>query len=132
RRVVAGVAVEGGVLATDLAGAALGAGDGAIPAHVLDLGLGALQRHHGAVFAPAGDRAVDDARVDLGDGLVVDAEALRDAGAHVDDEDVGELEEAAGERLAVVRLEVEEEAALTEPADDVEVVDAVEPAPRLG
>ncbi len=45
----------------------------------------------GAVLAEAGDAAVDDARVDLPDRLVIDAEAVLHGGFEILDDDVGLL-----------------------------------------
>ncbi|MGY3220527.1 hypothetical protein ACVIM5_001134 [Bradyrhizobium sp. USDA 4512] len=43
----------------------------------------------GAVLAEAGDAAIDDARVDRGEALIVDAELLLHVGAEILDHDVG-------------------------------------------
>jgi hypothetical protein len=64
------------------------------------------------VLAEAGQRAVDDARVDRLHALVVGAEPLHHAGAKALDEDVGLRGELLQDRLALGSLEVEGERAL--------------------
>ena len=61
----------------------------------------------GAVLPEAGDAAVDDARVDRAQRLVVDLEAVLDVGAEVLDDDVGVLHQAVEDVAAGVGLQVE-------------------------
>ena len=65
-----------------------------------------------ARLAEARDRAVDDARVDLGDALIVDAEAVLHVAAIVLDDDVGVLRQSHEDRLALGALEVERQRTL--------------------
>ncbi len=66
----------------------------------------------GAVLAETGEGAVDDARVDLADRLVVAAEPLHDAGAEAFDNHVCAGGELLEDRLAFGGLEVQREAPL--------------------
>src|SRR5262245_47829613 len=43
----------------------------------------------GSFAAVAGDRAVDQARVDLADGIVIEPELLQDAGSKIANHDIG-------------------------------------------
>jgi hypothetical protein len=61
---------------------------------------------------PKPEREVDDARVDRGQRLVVDAEALDHAGAEALDDDIRVLRERAEDGTGVVGLEIEAKAAL--------------------
>src|SRR5688500_3952326 len=65
-----------------------------------------------AVLSPAGDRAVDEPRVRTHEVLRVEAEVAHRAGPKVLDDDVGTRAELAEQRLAVLALQVEREAAL--------------------
>src|SRR5690606_8139948 len=60
----------------------------------------------------AGDARVDDLGRDLLDGLVVDAESLRYAGAEVLDHDIGTAHQFAEVLEALLSLEVDADAAL--------------------
>jgi hypothetical protein len=64
-------------------------------------------RRIGAALAEARDRAVDDARVDLGHGVVVDLEAMLHVGTIVFDDDVGLGRELHEDLVAFLALEVE-------------------------
>ena len=83
------------------------AGDRHQPAHALGDLVDAGARRVGAALAEARDRAVDDARVDLGHGVVVDLQAMLHVGAVVLDDDVGLLRELHEDRVAFRALEVE-------------------------
>ncbi len=61
----------------------------------------------GSVLAKAGDAAIDDARVDLLDRLVIDAEPVLDVGFVVLDDDVGALGELEEDRAALLALQVQ-------------------------
>ena len=69
-------------------------------------------RRTGAVLAEAGERAVDEARVDVAQRLVVDAEALDDAGAKAFEDDVGGLREAVEDVAGGLVAQIEDDAAL--------------------
>ena len=66
----------------------------------------------GAVLAETGNRAVDDARIALARGLVVQAQAHQRAGAVVLEHDVGALHHAQEGLLALRVLQVEHHALL--------------------
>jgi hypothetical protein len=66
----------------------------------------------GAALAEAGDAHVDDLRVDLADGLVVDLQPLHHAGAVVLDDHVGRAGQLVEEFAALVAFQVERERAL--------------------
>ena len=70
------------------------AGDRHQPAHTLRDLIEARPLVVGAVLAEAGDAAIDDARVDLAQALIVDAELCLDVGTKILDHDVGLLGEA--------------------------------------
>ena len=57
----------------------------------------------GPVWPKPEMRAIDDARIDLGDGLVIDLEAVLHVGAVVLDDDVGLLGELHEDRVAFRR-----------------------------
>ncbi len=65
------------------------AGDRHQPAHALRDLIEARPLVIGAVLAEAGDAAIDDARIDLAQALVIDAELGLDVGAEVLDHHVG-------------------------------------------
>src|ERR1019366_6293470 len=69
------------------------AGDRQQPAHALRDLIEAGALVIGAILAEAGDAAVDDARIDLVQALVIDAEPRFHIGAEVFDHDVGLLHE---------------------------------------
>ena len=83
------------------------AGDRHQPAHALRDLIEARPLVIGAVLAEAGDAAIDDARVDLAQALIVDAELCLDVGAEVLDHDVGLLGEALEHFEALRVLQVE-------------------------
>ncbi len=66
----------------------------------------------GAVLAVAGERAIDEARVDAAQRLVVDAQALYDAGAKAFEDNVGGLREPVEDVAGGLVAQVEDEAAL--------------------
>src|SRR3990172_1165405 len=66
----------------------------------------------GAVLAETGKRAVDDARIELPDRLVIAAEPLHDAGAEAFDNHVCAGGKLLEDRLALGRLEVQRQAPL--------------------
>jgi hypothetical protein len=68
--------------------------------------------HIGPVLAVAGDRYVDDRRVDPAHALVVEAQALRDARAIVLQEHVRVRDQLAHDLLPAVALEIDGERAL--------------------
>jgi hypothetical protein len=61
----------------------------------------------GAVLSEAGDAAIDDARIDLADALVIDAEFCFDVGPEVLDDDVGPPGQAVEDLEALRLLQVE-------------------------
>ena len=65
------------------------AGDRHQPAHALCDLIEARALVIGAILAEAGDAAIDEARIDLAQGIVIDAEPRLDIGAEVFDHDVG-------------------------------------------
>ena len=66
----------------------------------------------GAGLAEAGEGAVDDAGVDRGDGLVVDAEAVHDARAEALKDDIGATDELVKDLAGGLVLQVEGDGAL--------------------
>ena len=101
-------------------------GDRHQPAHALgdlvDTGPAGI----GAVLAEARDAAVDDARVDLSDRLVVDAEPVLDVGAVVLDDNVGALGKLEEDRKPLLALQVQRHRPLV--AVQVLEIEAVAPA----
>src|SRR5258708_20417780 len=76
-------------------------------------------------LAEAGDAAIDDARVDLLDRFVIDAEAEFHLRAEVLDDYIGLLGELHEDRLALLGLQIEGQAALV--AVQILQTDAVPP-----
>jgi hypothetical protein len=66
----------------------------------------------GTILSKAGNRAVDDARLMRADAFVVNPELFDGADAQVLEDDVGGLEQAKEQRLAVGMLQVERDALL--------------------
>ena len=83
------------------------AGDRHQPAHALRDLIEARPLVIRPVLAEAGDAAIDDARVDLAQALIVDAELCLDVGTEVLDHDVGLLGEALEHFEALRVLQVE-------------------------
>ena len=83
------------------------AGDRHQPAHALRDLIEARPLVIGPVLAEAGDAAIDDARVDLAQALIVDAELCLDVGTEVLDHDVGLLGEALEHFEALRVLQVQ-------------------------
>ena len=79
----------------------------------------------GAVLAVARHRDVDDLRVERAQRLVVHAQALGDAGPVVLQEDVGRARQLPEDLAALLRLEVDREAALVAVEREEARVDAV-------
>ena len=75
--------------------------------------IGGSSAGHGAARTEAGEVAVDQARVDGGERLVVDAEPLSDAGAVVDGDDIDLREHSVEELAAFLGGQVDREAALS-------------------
>ena len=84
----------------------------------------------GALLSEARQRAVDDAGVSRAEGLVVDAEALDDAGPVAFDNGVGAVSELEEDLDAAGGAKIEIEAALVAEVDAV-AGDRVRPAPLL-
>ena len=83
------------------------AGDRHQPAHALGDLVDTGARGIRSALAEAGDRAVDDARIDLGHGVVIDMQSVLHIGAVILDDDVGLLSELHEDRVAFLALEVE-------------------------
>ena len=79
------------------------AGDRHQPAHALGDLVDPRPLGIGPALAEAGDAAIDDARVDLLDRLVIDAEAEFHLRAEILDDDVGLLRQLQKDRLAPPR-----------------------------
>ncbi len=105
------------------------AGDRHEPAHALRDLIEAGTAAIGTVLAEAGDAAIDDARIDRAQRLVVDAEAMLDVGAVVLDQHVGLRRHAPQDLLARLLLQVEGQAALV--AVEVLEIEAVPLAAEL-
>ena len=88
------------------------AGDGHEPAHPLHHLVDARAVAVGTGLSEAGNAAIDDARIDGFDALVVDPEAMFHVGAHVFEDDVGLRGQLHEDRLALRRFEVERQGAL--------------------
>ena len=88
------------------------AGDRHQPAHALRDLIEARPVGIGAVLAEAGNAGIDDARIDLGERLVVDAEPLLHVGAEILHHDVGLLDHALERGEPFGRLQIERHAAL--------------------
>ncbi len=88
------------------------AGDRHQAAHALRDLIEARPVGVGAVLAEAGNAGIDEARIDLGERLVVDAEPLLHVGAEILDHDVGLLDHALEGGEAFGRLQIERHAAL--------------------
>src|SRR5262249_54774274 len=86
-------------------------GDRHQPAHALGDLVDARPLGVGTALAKAGDAAIYDARVDLLDRLVVDAQPVFYFRAEIFDDDVGLLRQLEKDRLALFALEVERQAA---------------------
>src|SRR6185312_5325018 len=105
------------------------AGHGHDAAHALRDLVDRGPRRIGAVLAEAGNAAIDDARVALADGLIIDAEPPGDAGPHVLDDNVGLFREPHQDLAALVGFQVQRDGALV--AMQVLEVRAVAPAYQL-
>ncbi len=88
------------------------AGDRHQPAHALRDLIEARPIGIRPVLAEAGNAGIDDARIDLGERLVVDAEPLLHVGPEILDHDVGLLDHALEGGEAFGRLQIERHAAL--------------------
>ena len=67
----------------------------------------------GTGLAVAGDRAIDQPRIDLAQRLVAEPEAVHHAGAEILDQDIGFRDQPMNERDRIGILEVEREASLS-------------------
>ena len=82
------------------------------PAHALRDLIEAGPVGVGPVLAEAGNAGIDQARIDLGEGLIVDAEPLLHVGAEILHHDVGLLDHALERGQSRRRLQIERHAAL--------------------
>ena len=119
RGVVATGRVQLGEVTVDLVVALGGSGAAGEAGHVLGGRVRAGRVLHRAALAPAGDRAVDDVRVDPGYHVVAHAQPVGHAGPHVDEEDVACLQQLVGDRAILGRLHGQREAALVHVPGDV-------------
>ena len=88
------------------------AGDRHQPAHALGDLVEARPVGIRPVLAEAGNAGIDDARIDLGERLVVDAEPLLHVGTEILDHDIGLLDHALEGGEPFRRLQIERHAAL--------------------
>ena len=88
------------------------AGDRHQPAHALRDLIEAGTLVIGAVLAEAGNRAIDDARIDLAHALIVDAEFCLHVGAEIFDDDVGLFHQPPEDLEAFRLFQVERHRAL--------------------
>ena len=87
-------------------------GDRHQPAHALRDLIEAGPLGVGSALAETGNAGIDDARVELRERLVVDAQPFLHAGAEILDDDVGLFDHPLEGREAFRRLEIERHAAL--------------------